>query len=188
MRKKIKARFLKALINRINEILKISQSKKFFVLLPQYFIRSITKKSNDDSVLNLTFKELMSKDFCEQYKQLDEMKKIKKVELLKKKRSLENQNKQKNVKKNTEYPDKKKISINTNIIKYLEDNKEIYKEANFDVVEKMTFRELFKEYLESKEFEEDILKLKNKDKEDEEYIKDYIILAYNYIEYFSKSG
>ncbi len=188
MRKKIKARFLKALIKRINEILKIAQSKKFFVLLPQCFIRSITKKSNDDSVLNLTFKELMSKDFCEQYKQLDKMKKIKKVELLKKKRSLENQNKQKNVKKNTEYPDKKKISINTNIIKYLEDNKEIYKEANFDVVEKMTFRELFKEYLESKEFEEDILKLKNKDKEDEEYIKDYIILAYNYIEYFSKSG
>ena len=70
----------------------------------------------------------------------------------------------------------------------MEDNKDIYKEANFDVVEKMTFRELFKEYLESKEFEEDILKLKNKDKEDEEYIKDYIILAYNYIEYFSKSG
>ena len=58
----------------------------------------------------------------------------------------------------------------------------------------MTFSKLFNEYLESKEFEEDIIKLKiienNKinDKPEfiKEYIDDYIIKAYDFINYFLK--
>ena len=38
IRKKIKARFLKALIYRMNEELKYANSEKYFDFLPQYFI------------------------------------------------------------------------------------------------------------------------------------------------------
>jgi len=48
----------------------------------------------------------------------------------------------------------------------------------------MTFTDLFNEYLKSNEFEEDILKLK--EKENNEYINDYIIKAFNFIKYFSQ--
>ena len=42
--------------------------------------------------------------------------------------------------------------------------------------------------LKSKEFEDDILKLKKEDEESQEYINEYIIKAINYIKYFSKSN
>ena len=62
----------------------------------------------------------------------------------------------------------------------MEKNENIKKKINFDYIKGMTFGELFKEYLESREFEKDILKLKQK--ETPEYIKNYIIKAYNFIE------
>ena len=66
----------------------------------------------------------------------------------------------------------------------MEKNENIKKKINFDYIKGMTFGELFKEYLESREFEKDILKLKQK--ENPEYIKNYIIKAYTFIEYFSE--
>ena len=63
IRKKIKTRFLKTLKNKVNENLKLSGSKKFFNYLQQAFIISIKKELNN-SVLDLTFKELYSKNFC----------------------------------------------------------------------------------------------------------------------------
>ena len=50
----------------------------------------------------------------------------------------------------------------------------------------MTYIELFNEYLESKEFENEINNLKEKEKEKLSYIKNYIIEAYNFIKFFSK--
>ena len=50
----------------------------------------------------------------------------------------------------------------------------------------MTFKDLFKEYLKSEEFEREIEKLKD-EKNNVNYIKDYIIKAFGFINYFSKS-
>jgi hypothetical protein len=63
IRKKIKARFLKALKNRVNELLSLAGSKRIFNYLQQEFIININKEINI-GVLDLTFKELYSKDFC----------------------------------------------------------------------------------------------------------------------------
>ena len=62
IRKKIKARFLKALKNRVNELLSLAGSKRIFNYLQQEFIININKEINI-GVLDLTFKELYSKDF-----------------------------------------------------------------------------------------------------------------------------
>ena len=58
------------------------------------------------------------------------------------------------------------------------------KKINFDYIKEMTYGKIFNEYLESRDFEEDILKLKKIEKP--EYIKNYIIKAYTFIEYFSE--
>ena len=171
IRKKIKARFLKSLRNQINEKLYHAQSEKVFDLLPQCFVSCITRKRNDISVLNMTFNELMTTDFFDKYK--DTSTAIK--SFLNKKREID-------------CPDKKKYNNNKNVIGYLEDNPEIAKKINFDIIQKMTYRELFDEYLKSKEFEEDILKLKNEEKEEQKYINNYIIKANNLMNYFSKSA
>jgi hypothetical protein len=171
IRKKIKARFLKSLRTQINEKLYHAKSEKVFDFLPQCFVCCITRKRNGISVLNMTFNELMTTDFFEKYK--DTSPAIK--SFLNKKREFD-------------CPDKKKYKNNTNVIGYLEDNQEIAKKINFDIIQKMTYRELFDEYLKSKEFEEDILKLKNEEKEEQKYINNYIIKANNLMNYFSKSA
>ena len=60
--KKIKTRFLKTLKIKINEILKMAGSKKFFCFLPQAFITNINKAKNN-SILNMTYKEILTKNF-----------------------------------------------------------------------------------------------------------------------------
>ena len=67
IRKKIKSRFLKVLKNTVNERLKAAGSKKLFKFLPQRFICNVSKEKNK-AVLNLSFKELFSKNFCEDEK------------------------------------------------------------------------------------------------------------------------
>ena len=63
IRKKIKSRFLKVLRNTVNEKLKLAKSKKLFKNLPQTFISNISREKNK-SVINLSFKDLLSKNFC----------------------------------------------------------------------------------------------------------------------------
>ena len=205
--KKIKARFLKSLKKSINIKLEIANSQYLFDFLPQCFICSITKKRNDLSVLNMTFKEMMSKDFYEEYIKEEEEEKDINNKMLKKKKGKEKENKKNNEKpdkkielkgkkkkkKNTGkkvelHPDKKKFEKNLEVLQYLENNQEISKKVNFEKIKNMKFSELFNEYLKSKEFEDDILKLKKEDEESQEYINEYIIKAINYIKYFSKSN
>ena len=171
VRKKIKARFLKSLKNRINEKLINAKSEEIFDFLPQCFICNITKKENDKNILNMTFKELFSTDFFEKYKN--------KIKIDKK---LLN-NKRKFI-----CPDKKKYLNNIKVIKYLDKNSETSKKSNYDIVKNMSFSDLFKEYIKSKEFEVDILKLKKEGNEDQDYINNYIIKANDFIDFFSKSG
>ena len=149
------------------------------------------KKRNDISVLNMTFKAMMSKDICEEYKK--EEKDINN-KMLKKKRGKEKPDKkielkkEKKKKKNVHTnPDKEKCKKNVEVVNYLENNEEISKKVNFEKIKNMKFSDLFNEYLKSKEFEDDILKLKKENKESQEYINEYILKAINYIKYFSKS-
>lgn len=67
IRKKIKSRFLKVLRNTVNEKLKLAKSKKFFKNLPQIFISNVSREKNKP-MLNLSFKDLFSKNFCEEEK------------------------------------------------------------------------------------------------------------------------
>ena len=170
IRKKIKARFLKALRYRMNEELKYANSEKYFDFLPQCFICEITKKKNKP-ILNMTLKEIMSTDFFEKYKKINDGDNTLNNSMLNKKRKC---------------PDKVKYENNKEVMKYLKNNEEIKKSFNFDIIGDMTFSELFYEYLESKEFEKDILALKIEEgKENYEYIKEYIIKAYDFIKDFS---
>ena len=160
IRKKIKSRFLKSIKMRINQMLKIANSKEIFDFLPQSFICNISKQKNKP-IINMTFKELLLKNF------LEEDKKDNKTFLQKKNKT-----------------DKKKYDKNVKVLKYLEKNDEICKKSNFNVIGNMTFRDLFGEYLKSEEFEKEIEKLKEEQNNDN-YIKDYIIKAFNFINYFS---
>ena len=165
IRKKIKSRFLKSLKNRINQMLKIVKSKEFFDFLPQSFICNISKQKNKP-IINMTFKELILKKFFEEEDKKDN-----------------NTNNKKLLQRKTN-PDKKKYDNNVKVLKYLEENDEICKKSNFNVIGNMTFKDLFKEYLKSEEFEKEIEKLKEEQNNDN-YIKDYIIKAFNFINYFS---
>jgi len=62
IRKKIKVKFLKSLKNRVNEQLYLAGSKKYFDYFQQEFVSNINKNINK-SVLNLTFREIYSKNF-----------------------------------------------------------------------------------------------------------------------------
>ena len=61
-RRKIKARFLKALRNALNKRLKLAGSKLLFNYLSHDFTINVTKEENRD-VLDKTFKEVYTKDF-----------------------------------------------------------------------------------------------------------------------------
>ena len=163
VRKKIKSRFLKTTKNRINQMLKIAKSKEFFDFLPQCFICNISKLKNKP-IIDMTFKELMSQKFYEDNE---------------KKKDILFLNKKTN-------PDKKKYENNAKVLKYLEENYEICRKSNFNVIGNMKFKDLFKEYLKSEEFEREIEKLKE-EQNSVNYIKDYIIKAYGFINYFLKA-
>ena len=156
IRKKIKSHFFKYLIKIVNKLLFRENSKKKFKW-QQCFIKAITRKTNDSKILNMTFKELITTDFT----------------------------KSKTFLKYVKNKDINYYKENMIIIKYLEENEHIRKKSNFDFISNMTYRDLFNEYIESKEFEEDISRLKKKYVKT--YVKKYIINAYKFIEYFSKS-
>ena len=151
IRKKIKSRFLKVLRNTVNERLKIAGSKKFFKFLSQKFISNVSKEKNK-AALDLTFKEIFSKDFCEG-----------------------------ETKDQSEYTN---YYHNLEVLKYLEENNEISENSNFNIFKNMKYSQIFNEYLKSKEFEMEIASLKSQ-KENEKYIKDYIIKASDLIDFFS---
>ena len=151
IRKKIKSRFLKVLKNTVNERLKAAGSQKLFKFLPQRFICNVSKEKNK-AVLNLSFKELFSKNFCENEKGNE--------------------------------ADLANYYHNLSVLDYLQKNVEISENSNFNVFKDMKYYKIYNEYLKSKEFEMEIASLK-KEKENDKYIKNYIIKASNLIDFFS---
>ena len=154
IRKKIKVRFHKKIKNIINENLKKAGSTELFGFLPQYFISNIAKKFNNQ-FMNMTYEQLLKINFSE----------------------LQD-----------DYPNKacdnKQYEKNKNTLEYLDKNPEISKISGFDKVKKMKYRDIFKAYFSSAEFEESIVILKEEENESAEYIQEYFILAKNYIDYF----
>ena len=110
-------------------------------------------KAGNKKILNMTLEDFFSKDFSE----------------------FED----KNTEKNSE-----KWTAGKNVIKNIENEDEnIREKSNFNIYKKMKYYQIYNEYLNSKEFEEDIIKIEVK--EGEEYTKQYINLAYHLIDYFS---
>ena len=157
IRKKIKARFHKSIKNIINENLRKAGSKYLFSFLPQIFISSIAREKNH-KILNLTYRELLQKDFVSD---IDEKK-----------------YKNKNV-------DLSKYKNNLRVLDYLDKNPEICKISGFDIISKMKYSDLLDEYFKSDEFEKAIYKLKEEN-EEEDYINEYKIKAKGYVKFFSE--
>ena len=110
-------------------------------------------KAGNKNILNMTLEDFFSKDFSE----------------------FETNDTEKN---------SEKWTAGKNVIKNIENEDENIKEkSNFNIYKKMKYYQIYNEYLNSKEFEEDIFKIEVK--ESEEYTKQYINLAYHLIDYFS---
>lgn len=154
IRKKIKVRFHKVLKNIINENLKKACSTELFSFLPQLFIGNISKKFNS-LYMNITYEELLSINFSD----------------------FQN-----------DYPNKgidyKQFIRNKKTLEYLAQNKEISRMSGFDIIKKMKYKEILKNYFNSDEFEKSIDILK-KEKESYKYIQEYILMAKSYLAFFS---
>ena len=155
IRKKIKTRFHKSLKNIINENLKIAGSNQFFDFLPQSFISNISRDKNKN-IMNLTYKQLLEKDFISDCK-------IDPHQLI---------------------VDKVKYERNLKVLKYLEQNPEISLNSGFHLMCKLSYADILNEYFLSEEFEKSIQKLKEEN-ETEDYIREYINKAKTYVNFFS---
>ena len=69
----------------------------------------------------------------------------------------------------------KNLDKNLSVLKNMETDKDICKMPIFNIIRKMKFSQLFSEYIRSKDYQEEIAKLK----ENDEYIKNYIIISNN---------
>ena len=87
----------------------------------------------------------------------------------------------------TRAKDKEKLSINKKVLNYLDANPDIRIKSGIDDFLNSYYKDVIKEYVEGKLFEEDIIKLR-KEKESEDYIKKYVDIAKNLVEFYESSG
>lgn len=158
IRKKIKVRFHKTLKNIINQNLKKVCSKVFFDFLPQCFIGNVSKKTNA-KYLELTLKELFSTDFLKELNKEDY--------------------------RNSKV-DYNKCKKNKEVLSYLEENPDISERSGFDFIKDKKYKDIFKAYIASSQFEESLYQLKEEN-ESPEYIQEYIKKAKTYISFYCNS-
>jgi len=156
IRKKIKARFHKALKNIINENLKKAGSKELFDFLPQCFIGNVSKKMNA-KYFDATYKELLSTDFLSELNKEDY--------------------------RNSKVDHNKYIK-NLQVLDYLEKNPDICEKSGFDLIKDRKYKDILKIYFTSAQFENSLIKLKI-EKESPEYIQEYIHRAKSYVNFYS---
>ena len=137
------------------ENLKKAGSKKLFDFFPQCFIGNVSKKVNS-ACLDLTYKELLLKDFISETTKDDYAHKN---------------------------PDYKKYEKNKEVIEYLEKNPEICKKSGFDLIKDKKYKDLLNAYFSSGEFEDSIIRLK-KENECKDYIQEYVLKAKNYVNFY----
>ena len=80
--------------------------------------------------------------------------------------------------------DSKKSEKNKEVVEYLEQNPEISKNSGYDLIKNIKYKDLLKIYFSSAEFENSISRLKE-EKEENDYIQEYIYRAKNYIEFYT---
>ena len=80
--------------------------------------------------------------------------------------------------------DSKKSEKNKEVVEYLEQNPEISKNSGYDLIKNKKYKDLLKIYFSSAEFENSISRLKE-EKEENDYIQEYIYRAKNYIEFYT---
>ena len=87
----------------------------------------------------------------------------------------------------TRAKDKEKLSINKKVLNYLDENPDIRIKSGIDNFLNSYYKDVIKDYVEGELFEEDIIKLR-KEKESEDYIKKYIDIAKNLVEFYESNG
>ena len=86
-------------------------------------------------------------------------------------------------------PDKDKYDKNLELLKYLNENKEISKKAEFNIIKNMTYEEILNAYFTSKEFENSLIEIYDKNKMEKlEYIEEYINKSFSYVDFFKNSS
>ena len=159
IRKKIKSRFHKIFKNIINIKLKKANSQEFFDFLPQSFVSNISKEKNKE-VMNMTYRQILEKDFSKDF--------------------FDKKNSRKKVKKD-------KFKRNIKVLRYLDSHKDISEKSGFNIISEMTYSNILKEYFLSKEFELSVEKLKSEN-ESIDYINEYLIKAKTYISFFMENN
>jgi hypothetical protein len=90
---------------------------------------------------------------------------------------------QKNLCEGEKSKDLKNYYHNLSVLEYLEQNYDIGEKSNYNNFKNMKYYQIFNEYLKSKEFEMEIASLKQ-EKENDKYIRNYIIKANNFLNFF----
>ena len=83
------------------------------------------------------------------------------------------------------YPkaDRNKYFDNLEVLKYLKENPEISKQSEFNKIKNMKYMDILSAYFSSHEFEQTIVEM-HKKKETNDYIKEYVNKALNYVNFF----
>ena len=158
IRKKLKSRFHKIFTKKINDNLKAVNSKKKFYLMPQIFISNTARKQNKE-LMNMKLKDLLQKNFIEDYKEY----------------------KTKNIEANND-----KYLKNLNTLEYLDKNNDIQKKCKFNIIGEMKYFEILEEFFYSEEFEDTVIA--ESKKKSFEYVKDYVKIARTYVKFYLFSG
>ena len=150
IRIKFMNKFFKSLIKQINKKLKGAGSNILFGYIPRVFILNFTR-----NILNKKYGNIADDDL-----------------------TLENILSKQFCELQEDSLTQKRFNQNQDVLTYLQENKRICEESNFNIFKVKKFSEIFYEYLYSKEFGKEIYSFKNKIKpEDDEYIRNYIFRA-----------
>ena len=79
--------------------------------------------------------------------------------------------------------DRNKYFDNLEVLKYLKENPEISKQSEFNKIKNMKYMDILSAYFSSHEFEQTIVEM-HKKKETNDYIKEYVNKALNYVNFF----
>ena len=153
IRKKIKARLHKQLKNIININLKKVGSTKLFDFFPNNFVANITVKLNKIA-LEHTYEYLIRNDLVYQYSSQQKSQ-----------------------------ADLEKFKRNLDVLDYLDNNPLIDRLSYFNKIRKMKYKDFYKTYIFSAEFEKSIIDMFKKG-EKIEYIESYINKSLNFANFF----
>ena len=161
MRKKMKTNCLSHLIKNMNKIIKSENIPRQFKKIPQCEAINVAIQENF-KILNFTFKELLSYKAYEKISFKNKKDKDKEIE-----REIEREKA------------KETCEHNEQVLKVLE----VTGKTNIDKILNMKMKDIYKEYLDSDEFQQSIEKLRRKGK-NYDYIHDYLIIAKNVLKYY----